>query len=62
MLKNCTTLEVISLQTKLGKTLNAENVARRRSRAEGWAILQKWFYQNHMIFSPGKCHFMLHSN
>ena len=22
-------------------------------------LLQKWFYKNHMIFDPVKCHYML---
>ena len=25
-------------------------------------IMQKWFYQNHMVLNPGKCHYLVLGN
>ena len=25
-------------------------------------IIQKWFYENHMVLNPGKCHYLVLGN
>ena len=31
----------------------------RRNLEMDFMILHQWFYENHMTFNPGKCHYMV---
>ena len=42
----------------IGKSLNMV----KESLKTNFLIIQKWFYKNHMVLNPGKCHYLLLGN
>ena len=42
----------------IGKSLNMV----KKNLKVNFLIIQKWFYKNHMVLNPGKCHYLVLGN
>ena len=51
-------LSITNTLYSIGKSLNMV----KENLKVNFLIMQKWFYENHMVLNPGKCHYLVLGN